>query len=398
MKRVVWAAQVFPRQPRDPFGSFLLRLARAMPAHGWDVTVVAPGDEGAPAREDMDGVHVRRFDVRGARAEGLAYRGEMHRAALRRPAAFARFLRAFRGAVTEAARETNAALLHAHWWVPGGVLVRGVARRSGIPWVLSLHGTDVRLVQRLPPLRPVAGRVARDAATVLPVSAALDREVARWGVPAAHRVVLPMPADGARFTPPEDPPPDAPARFLVVARLTRQKRVGDVLRALAAWGDGPDVRLDVCGDGPERAALVRAAAPLGERITFHGMVPPDVLPDRYRAARAVVLPSTGEGYGLAVVEGALCGVPAIVARSGALPDLVEDGRTGLVVPPGDPEALRRALRRLAENPAEARALGAAARARAAGAVAGPLAQRLADVYARAVAGRGGFLDAVPGAP
>lgn len=387
MKRVVWAAQVFPRHSDDPFGSFLLRLARAMPARGWDVTVVAPGDGGAPAREDMDGVHVRRFDVRGARAEGLAYRGELHRAALARPFAFARFLRAFRDGVAAAAGETGAALLHAHWWAPGGVLVRGVARDLAVPWVLSLHGTDVRLVQRFPLLRPVAGRVAGAAATVLPVSAALDREVARWGVAAGRRVVLPMPADATRFTPPDVAPPDAPARFLVVARLTRQKRVADVLHALAAWGDGPEVRLDVCGDGPERAELGRAAAALGERVSFHGMLAPDRLPPLYRAARAVVLPSTGEGYGLAVIEAALCGVPAIVARSGALPDLVEDGRSGLVVPPGDVEALRLAMRRLAGNPAEARALGAAARARAAGATADPLADRLADVYAGATAGR-----------
>ncbi len=387
MNRVVWAAQVFPRHRDDALGSFLLRLARAMPGRGWDVTVVAPGDDGAPAREDMAGVHVRRFDVRAVRAEGLAYRGEMHRAALARPFAFARFLRAFRGAVADATRDTGAVLLHAHWWVPGGVLVRGVARARAVPWVLSLHGTDVRLVQRLPALRPLAGQVAGAAAAVLPVSSALDREVARWGVPAARRIVLPMPADAARFTPPEAPPPDRPARFLVVARLTRQKRVGDAVRALAAWGDGPDVRLDVCGDGPERAALAREAASLGERVTFHGMLPPDHLPPLYRAARAVVLPSLGEGYGLVVVEAALCGVPAIVARSGALPDLVEDGRTGLVVPPGDVESLRRAMRRLADDPAEAHALGVAARARAAGATADPLADRLADVYASVTAGR-----------
>lgn len=387
MRRVVWAAQVFPRRADDPFGGFLLRLARAMPSRGWDVTVVAPGDAGAAGEEDLEGVHVRRFDVRRARAEGLAYRGEMHRAALRRPLAFARFLRAFRGAVAEATRPAPPALLHAHWWAPTGVLVRGVAEALGVPWALSLHGTDVRLVQRLPFLRAAAGSTARAAAAVLPVSRALDAEVARWGVPAARRVVLPMPADADRFTPSDAPPPDAPARFLVVARLTRQKRVGDVLGALASGEAGPDVHVDVVGDGPERAELERAAAALGGRVTLHGLLPPDRLPPLYRAARAVVLPSTGEGYGLVVIEGALCGVPAIVARSGSLPELVEDGRTGLVVAPGDPRALGRAMRRLAGSPAEARALGGEARVRAAGRTADPLADRLARIYGRIAAGQ-----------
>ena len=381
MSRVLWLTQVFPRYAGDPYGSFLLRLAREMPSRGWEITVIAPGDEGAPAREDLDGVHVERFDPRRARAGGLAYRGEMHRQALRRPLAFARFLRAFRAAAADATRKSSPALLHAHWWVPTGMLAKSVAARAGLPWVVSLHGTDVRLVRRMPWLRGLAGATVRTAAAVLPVSSALDEEVARWNVP--HRVILPMPADGDLFVPGEASPTPAGdvARFVVVARLTAQKRVGDVLAAVQQLPAGVRVTVDVVGDGPERAALERRAAGIPAGIVrFLGMLPLDRMPAVYRGARAVLLPSEGEGYGLTVVEGALCGIPAIVARSGALTEVVEHERTGLVIPLGDVDGLALAMARLAGNPHEAQRFGAQARRRAQALTADSLAERLASVY------------------
>jgi D-inositol-3-phosphate glycosyltransferase len=113
------------------------------------------------------------------------------------------------------------------------------------------------------------------------------------------------------------------------------------------------------------------------------MLPLDRLPAKYRGARAVLLPSEAEGYGLTVVEGALCGIPAIVARSGALTELVAHERTGLVVALGDPAAWAEAMLRLARNPGEARRFGDEARARARSRTAGALAERLAAVYAEA---------------
>jgi glycogen(starch) synthase len=386
VRSVLWLTQVFPRRLGDPFGHFLLRLAREMPARGWDVTVVAPGDDGAPAQEDLHGVHVVRFGVREAGAAGLAYHGEMHRAALRRPRALVRFLRAFRTAADEGAARTECALIHAHWWIPTGWIARGVAPRARRPWVVSFDGTDVRLVRRWPIVRPLAQSVLASASSVLPVSSSLDDEVAAWRVAADRREILPMPADADLFRPAAPTSPGAGAvRFAIVARLTRQKRVVDAIRAMVRLAaTAPEVELDIVGDGPERAALerfVRRSA-LQARVTFHGMLPPANLPAIYQRARAVLLPSQHEGYGITVIEAALCGVPAIVARSGALPELVESDRTGLVVDVGDVGALARAMARLVEDRGLAGALGEAARAKAQARTAGPLADRLAAVYER----------------
>jgi glycosyltransferase involved in cell wall biosynthesis len=102
----------------------------------------------------------------------------------------------------------------------------------------------------------------------------------------------------------------------------------------------------------------------------------------------VLLPSEHEGYGITVIEAALCGVPAIVARSGALPEIVESDRSGLVVEVGDVDALARAMTRLAQEPARAHQLGEGARAAAQSRTSGPLADRLAGVYERVASRQG----------
>ena len=388
--RALWVTQVFPRHRADPFGSFLLRLARAMAPHGVDVTVVAPGDEGVPSREDLDGVHVERFDVASRGASGLAYRGEMHRAALRRPLAMLRFADVFRAATDRAIRDHRPDVVHAHWWIPTAWVIRGVLTNARVAWVVSLHGTDVRLVRTLPPLAAVAGRVLRSADAVLPVSDALDREVAKWGVRAESREVLPMPADGDLFQPSSQTvaAPDAMPRFVLVARLTRQKRVHDALAAVHALArSGVRVRLEVVGDGPERSALEARSARFGlsDVVTFRGMLPLEELPTIYRGSWALLMPAEREGYGLTIVEAALCGIPAIAARSGGPEELVQHERTGLLVPVGDVDALAAAMTRIASDPAQAKRWGDEARRAATARTAEPLAGRLAAVYRRVAA-------------
>ncbi len=149
-----------------------------------------------------------------------------------------------------------------------------------------------------------------------------------------------------------------------VARLESHKGVGDLVEAAARVPD-PDgkLRVVVAGDGPERAALEDlAGARLGPRALLLGRVPD--IEDVYAAADVFCLPSHMEGFGLVYVEAAFHGVPSIGARVGGVPDVILDGETGLLVPPGDPDALAAAIARLRDDPELCRRLGEAARARA----------------------------------
>jgi glycosyltransferase involved in cell wall biosynthesis len=380
---VLWVTQVYPRGVSDPLGRFLHLLARELPARGFAPTVVAPAADGAPREATIDGVRVLRFRYAAPGRQTLAYTGEMHRQALRHPARFAAFLRSMRRAVADAVAAERPAVIHAHWWAPSGLASSPVAARERIPLAVSLHGTDVRLLANVPIARPIARRVLAQAQAILPVSSALLREVERLRLGGAPRDVLPMPADPATFHPGgggEEGPPE----FVVAARLTRQKRVDLAIRAMALVEAAPGPRLHVAGDGPERASLASLArsSGLGDRGVFHGMMEPEDLAALFRRSRAVVLPSVGEGYGLALVEGALCGAPGIGARSGGIQDLVEDGVTGLLFEPGRVEELAAALGRLAADPGLARELGERARARALLGTPEPLAERLAALYGR----------------
>jgi glycosyltransferase involved in cell wall biosynthesis len=111
-----------------------------------------------------------------------------------------------------------------------------------------------------------------------------------------------------------------------------------------------------------RARLSPAAA---HRVRFLGMVPQPTLIGAYRAADVLVLPSVWqESYGLPVAEAMACGVPVLASASGGVPELIEDGVTGRLVPRLDTQALTNGLREMAADPARLLAMGAAARVRA----------------------------------
>jgi glycosyltransferase involved in cell wall biosynthesis len=377
---VLWATHVYPRSSGDFLGAFLHRLARELPPRGLRIVVVAPSADGVVDRERRDGVEIRRFRYAPAGRQRLAYTGEMHRAAARRPLLAARFFRAMRRAVGEAIVELEPALVHAHWWAPAGWIAAGPAQRHGVPLVVSLHGTDVRLLGRVPGASVLARHVFRRAALALPVSAALARELARRGLAPARCEVLPMPADADVFR-----PGDGVRRpvFLIAARLTRQKRVDVAIRALARLARQHEtVAMEIAGDGPERFSLEGLARSLGvaDRVRFAGLLPPEELAERMRSAGAVVLPSEREGYGLSLVEGALCGCALVGARSGGIDEIVEHEKTGLLFEPGDDVGLAAALDRLLRDAPLARRLGEEARGRALGRTAGPLADRLVALY------------------
>jgi glycosyltransferase involved in cell wall biosynthesis len=380
---VLWVTQVYPRTSGDVMGAFLHRLARELPARGYAPVVVAPGADGVPEEDVRDGVRIVRFRYAAEGKQTLAYTGELHRRALRSPVRFARWLRSFRRAVRSAAEEVRPAVMHAHWWVPSGWVCAPVAAALGVPLALSVHGTDVRLIGSVPIARPLARRVFRRARLVLPVSRWLSRRIGDLAA-GARTEILPMPADDGIFHPRTAGVGPGPQRFAAVARLTAQKRIDVAVRALARLrASGVEAVLEIAGDGPRRSALEELAGELGVRdaVTFHGFLPPNDVAELLDRSVALLVPSESEGYGLIVVEAALCGVPTLGVRSGALEELVEPGASGLLVEPGDAHALSEAMARLAGDAELRSAMGLQARERARASTPVLVADRLAALYA-----------------
>ncbi|HEY1316798.1 MAG TPA: glycosyltransferase [Gaiella sp.] len=164
---------------------------------------------------------------------------------------------------------------------------------------------------------------------------------------------------------PAPPEPPGDPRLALVGRLIPIKGHGVLLEALVrVRAELPDVTLELAGDGPLEPELRAAVARLGlgEAVTFLGRVaPPSSV---YERAEIVVVPSFGEGFGMVALEAMERGRAVVASDVGGLPEIVEAGKTGLIVPPGDASALAAAIVELARDPARAAALGAAGRDRA----------------------------------
>jgi glycosyltransferase involved in cell wall biosynthesis len=147
-------------------------------------------------------------------------------------------------------------------------------------------------------------------------------------------------------------------------RLSDEKGVDVLLEALVR---SPELRADIVGDGPARSSLEELAATLGvdDRVRFHGRLPAADVHDAMRAAAVVAVPSRWyENMPITVLESFAAGVPVVASAVGGIPELIDQGLDGVMVPPDDPRALATALTSLTSRPARALEMGAAARAKA----------------------------------
>ncbi|MBI3127192.1 MAG: glycosyltransferase family 4 protein [Candidatus Tectomicrobia bacterium] len=169
-----------------------------------------------------------------------------------------------------------------------------------------------------------------------------------------------------------------------VGRLDPVKGHGLLIRAFARLRD-PKARLALAGDGEKRGEYEALARELGisERVHFMGWR--EDVDDLLGALDLFVFPSLNEGMGRAAVEAMAAGLAVVASRTGGLPEVVRDGETGLLVPPGDAEALASAMERLLARPEERRAMGEAGRRLARDYGAERMCERLEALYARLLA-------------
>ena len=223
-------------------------------------------------------------------------------------------------------------------------------RRQRAPYVLySAQNIDKRYP---PPFRWLERWALRHAAALSVCNSEAGRICERKGFPGAA-TLIPLGVDTQRFSPgPEGPAGEVPV-IGYVGRLEPHKGVHVLLEAVARLDRAT---LRVAGAGPEEEALRARVAELriGDRVELVGSVGQDQLPDFYRGLDVLAVPSLPtpawlEQFGRVVVEAMASGVPVVASDTGALPDVV--GVAGLLVPPGDPEALATALKSVLEDDA-----------------------------------------------
>jgi glycosyltransferase involved in cell wall biosynthesis len=324
----------------------ILTLARAMRSRGHQVRIVALAPLGPMGLE--------------ARRDGLAIESLELR---RRPGDLARILR-----LARMLRDWRPDVLHSHM-VHANLLARALRLLTRVPALIS----TIHSINDGGRLRMTAYRLTNplvDRFTIISRLAA-ERYVGIGAVPASRLEVIPNAVDTDHFRP--RPEARGPMRaelglgdefaWVAVGRFEEAKDYPTMLAAFVAHAAvGSRSRLLLVGKGSLQSnveATVRAHG-LGERVSFLG-VRRDV-PQLLSAADAYLLSSAWEGMPVVLLEAAAVGLPIVATRVGGVPEVVEDGVTGFLVPPGDPASLAAAMQRLESlTPASRLAMGARGR-------------------------------------
>jgi D-inositol-3-phosphate glycosyltransferase len=350
-RSILLVSNMYPSE-RDPvFGSFVKRQAEAIRSLGVGVEVVANADP-RPGRF----ASLVKYPRLMARARSVARKGGFD-------------------------------VVVGHFLYPTAVVARDAARAAGVPFVLVAHGTDVRSVASGSRVAEASRLAMDEACAIVAVSEDLARRVRALGAKPAVEVCH-MGVDTRRFrllpTARLDLGLDVVERIaLFVGNLVEVKDVVSLVEAFARLRaeDACD-RLVIIGGGPLRGDIEARAAGLGvrDRVVFHGQLPHEELPLWMSAADVFVLPSRDEGLGLVLLEAMACGTPCVATAVGGVPEVVDDS-VGVLVAPGDPDALAEGMRAVLD-----RGRGAyqeACRDRAAGNDVAAMAGRFLDLIAEA---------------
>jgi len=248
-----------------------------------------------------------------------------------------------------------------------GVLVLDACARTKRPLVVRFHGYDASVRSVIDSLLLSYRKLFAQSAAIVAVSQAMRMRLIELGAPAEKVHHTPCGVDVTLFS--RVAPDRAGPSFLTVGRFVEKKAPHLTLLAFEQVAQAvPEATLTMIGDGPLLGAcrdLARAMG-LGQRVEFLGWLPHDAIGDHLKKARALIQHSVqaesgdAEGTPVAVLEAGAAGLPVIATRHGGIPDVVEHGRTGLLVEERDVNATRDAMIQLALDPALAARLGEAA--------------------------------------
>lgn len=390
----------YPKFPGDVTAPFIESIARSVAERGHRVDVVLPHhpDLKRPADEPVRFFPYRYVPLRAFHLWGYAQSLESDVRVRKGVYLLAPLVaRALRRTVKARLLAERYAVVHAHWLVPNAAMitdvVRGGTRR--VPLVISLHGSDVSLAERLWPARVLARRALVAAGAITACSGDLHARALRLGAsPDRVRTVpygvdLPAASEDRAAVRARLSVPEGALLVLALGRLVEKKGFAYLVDAAARV---PGVFVAIAGEGDlaqELEARIRTSAAPARCV---GPLDRAQVASALRAAEVLVVPSivdrSGNVDGLpnALLEGMAAGCAIVASRVAGIPEVVEDGVTGLLVPEKDAGALAGALVRLAADPSLRARLGAAAKEKARRELTWPeVAHRLEESYAAAAA-------------
>jgi glycosyltransferase involved in cell wall biosynthesis len=223
-----------------------------------------------------------------------------------------------------------------------------VARIHRVPVIVNYHGGNADTFFARAP-RYVLAMLAHAALRVMP-SPYLQRVFAQYGLTSE---VIPNIVDLSRFTPPSGGPRESRAHIVVTRNLEPIYDIATAIRAFArVRQSAPSAHMTIAGSGPEHDRLLALATNLGQdgAIRFVGRLANEEIATLVASATCLLNPSTVDNMPVSILEAFACGVPVVSTCAGGIPDMLEDGVAGLLVPVGDEVAMADAVLRILQNP------------------------------------------------
>jgi glycosyltransferase involved in cell wall biosynthesis len=358
--RILSIATTHPRFDGDSEPAYVLALNRELVRRGHSVTTLVPHAQGAARRESVDGVRIRRFRYfLPVSAQRLCYNGgilpNLRKSWIAR-SNLPFFVASQMAAVAREVISGSYDVVHSHWLITSGVvgaLAGGLAR---LPLVVTAHGSDVFTEN---PLFVTLDRWVLKRCRVCTVNSRRSGQLVSRLNPEARIEPVPMGVDPGRFgkhlatAAARRVMGDGHPQILFVGRFSKSKGISDLVRAMPTIAARiPTVRLALVGFGPdeERIRATIAAEGVDDLVTIVGRVSREEIPSHLASADLVVLPSIRiEGLGVVLLEALASGTPVIGSEVGGIPDIIEDGVTGLLCQSQNPPDIAAKCLRMIED-------------------------------------------------
>ncbi|MBI5248772.1 MAG: glycosyltransferase family 4 protein [Desulfomonile tiedjei] len=351
--RILLLTTCYPSCEGDPSGVFIERLAIEFRKKGHHVGVVCPSDGSFFGRRVVNGIDTVRFGYFRPRSflrltKGLGGIPEnLSQSWLARIQLFPMMFFFLLHTLFEVRRFD---IVYANW-LGAGIIGAITNMLTGKPMVVSFRGDDGYLARDRVLWRALTLWVSSRAGVVAPVSEELRNVLAAVGIAPAKLRVPRFGVDAELFRPPTSRPNRSDSiQAVFVGALIQKKGLQDLIRALAD-PSFKHVKLVVLGDGVMRDRLVEECNELGlsDQVEWMGQRPQRDVADIMANSDVLILPSYTEGKPNVVKEAMASGLPVVATRVGGIPELVDDGKTGLLFTPGDVAQLRHCLKQLIDD-------------------------------------------------
>jgi glycosyltransferase involved in cell wall biosynthesis len=347
--RILHLTTSFPQNSEDFFGLFVWRLAQSLKNEGVSCRILTPSSIRSSSYPDLPGVRLFKYAPRSW--QQLANQpGGIPQALNKNPFLFILVPNLLISMAIHLLIEAESCdLIHAHWSICGAVAVFTKVFH-GKPIVTTLRGTDIKWAKIRRHYRWLHKKGMAGSNFAVGVSDRMAMQIKEEHPEVSDRVAfIPNGVDDSFYTVPSTSRPALPPlRFLFAGSLVPVKGGDILINALAKLDSTCGWQLTIAGNGPELGRLINLVKKysLSKKVFFLGVVPPDEMPSLMADHHILVHTSYSEGRSNVILEAMAAGLSVVGTDIQGIRELVQNGRTGWIVPPGNPEILAKVLKAL----------------------------------------------------